>query len=69
VQSILGDKRNGFFVELGALDGVKFSNTLFFERERGWNGICIEPDNGYFEQLKRNRRCFLSNDVAYSEAG
>ena len=69
VQTILGDKRDGFFVELGASDGVLLSNTLFFERERGWKGICIEPDNGYFEKLKQNRRCFVSNDVAYHEPG
>lgn len=33
----------GFFVELGANDGVDQSNTLYFERERGWRGVLIEP--------------------------
>lgn len=48
-------KTNGFFIELGALDGVLYSNTKFFEDERGWNGILIEAAPNLFEQLKQNR--------------
>jgi len=36
-------QRNGFFVELGANDGITYSNTLYFEKNRGWRGILIEP--------------------------
>jgi FkbM family methyltransferase len=36
-------KRNGFFVEAGANDGVSQNNTLYFERYRGWKGLLIEP--------------------------
>lgn len=67
VHSILGNKKNGFFIELGACDGLHLSNTLFFERELGWNGICIEPNDIYFEKLKINRNCLKSNGLAYSE--
>ena len=35
--------RNGTFVDVGANDGVSLSNTLTFERDRGWTGLCIEP--------------------------
>lgn len=34
---------NGFFVELGANNGVDQSNTLYFERSKNWSGILIEP--------------------------
>ena len=37
------DKRKGFFIEAGANDGVTQSNTLFFERHRGWRGLLVEP--------------------------
>ena len=37
------DFRDGFFIEAGANNGVKFSNTLFFERYRNWRGLLIEP--------------------------
>lgn len=66
VHSILGDKKDGYFVELGACDGVHFSNTLYFERELGWNGICIEPNPDYLENLRKNRRCNVSDGLAYS---
>lgn len=67
VQHVLGDKRDGFFVELGACDGIHFSNTLFFERERGWKGICIEPNEEMFRQLYINRTCMVTNALVYSE--
>ncbi|UJR13217.1 hypothetical protein I4U23_000239 [Adineta vaga] len=37
----------GIFVEIGALDGETYSNTLFFERMFDWRGVLIEahPDN------------------------
>lgn len=49
------DIDNGYFVELGANDGVNQSNTLFFERFRGWKGILIEPFQSNFAELIRNR--------------
>jgi FkbM family methyltransferase len=36
-------KRNGFFIEVGAFDGVNLSNTYHFE-QIGWTGVLIEPD-------------------------
>jgi len=47
-------KRNGFYLEMGAGDGIWISNTLLLEREYGWTGILIEPTSA-FEQLKQNR--------------
>lgn len=34
---------NGFYVELGANDGVNQSNTFYFEKHKGWHGLLIEP--------------------------
>lgn len=49
------DYENGFFVELGANDGINQSNTLYFERYRGWSGILIEPILHNFLSCKKNR--------------
>jgi len=35
--------REGFYVELGANNGFKQSNTLFLEKKLSWRGILIEP--------------------------
>ena len=42
LHGILGDGP-GYFVELGANDGVRQSNTLFLERHLAWRGLLIEP--------------------------
>jgi FkbM family methyltransferase len=47
----------GTFVDIGAHNGITFSNTCFFEKELGWTGICIEPIPEVFEQLIVNRKC------------
>ncbi|HLB94298.1 MAG TPA: FkbM family methyltransferase [Candidatus Babeliales bacterium] len=53
----LGDNYRGTFVEIGAHDGVTHSNTLFFERELGWRGVCVEPRASAFKSLTQNRKC------------
>lgn len=47
-------KQNGYFVEFGATDGIKISNTLSLEKY-GWTGILAEPVPEYFKQLVVNR--------------
>ena len=55
----------GLFIELGALDGVKISNSLFFEKSLNWNGVCIETLEEYFVNLLKNRKCHKFQDVIY----
>jgi FkbM family methyltransferase len=57
VDHYLNGKRDGVFVDIGAYDGVTFSNTLMLERDRGWTGICIEPLPDVFAALQKSRRC------------
>jgi len=47
---------NGFFVELGANDGVNQSNTLHFELYKGWKGVLIEPTPHKFLECCKNRK-------------
>jgi FkbM family methyltransferase len=39
---VFREKRDGFFIEIGAYDGVHLSNTFFLE-QMGWHGILVEP--------------------------
>lgn len=36
-------KERGYFVGVGATDGISLSNTYLLEREYGWEGILAEP--------------------------
>jgi FkbM family methyltransferase len=36
-------KRPGFFIEAGANDGYRQSNTYYLEQIKGWRGLLIEP--------------------------
>ena len=62
-------KRNGFFVEFGATDGVLLSNTFLLEKGFAWQGICAEPNPKFFENLKINRRCTVSDNYISGETG
>ena len=58
----------GTFVELGALDGTTFSNTLLLERCYNWTGLLIEANAENYEQLQRAKRKAVSQHYAVCEA-
>ena len=58
----------GFFVDVGAEEGVLGSNSLFFE-EKGWKGICIEPHPDSFAKLQAVRKCTCLPIAASSSKG
>ena len=43
--------QDGFYIEAGAFDGELRSNSLFFELEKGWNGLLVEPNPDAFQEL------------------
>ena len=68
VINIFNNKQNGFFVEVGAYDGVSMSNTYLLEHQYGWKGICIEPNPTYFSQLVTNRpNCINLSCAVFNE--
>ena len=54
VDAILGGKRQGFYVDIGANDPMELNNTLRFYK-RGWNGINIEPLPLLFKRIQKHR--------------
>ncbi|WP_158817981.1 FkbM family methyltransferase [Methylocapsa sp. S129] len=69
VLDLLGWKRRGFFLDSGAADGLRSSNTLMMEQEFGWRGICIEPNSEMFASLLKNRRCKCLNLCLFDREG
>jgi len=57
---LLGKPKSGTFLDIGANDGVNFSNSLLFE-EKEWVGICVEPHPVIFKSLQKDRTCHLEN--------
>nr|WP_272209662.1 FkbM family methyltransferase [Marinicella sp. W31]MDC2875482.1 FkbM family methyltransferase [Marinicella sp. W31] len=63
-------KRNGYFVEFGATDGVYLSNTFLLEKHLGWTGILAEPARVWLEALRENRpRTIIDDRCVYEKTG
>ena len=54
LEQIFKGKDQGYFVEIGCLDGIEYINSYHFEL-RGWSGLCVEAHNGFIDVLKENR--------------
>jgi len=78
VIAMLDFKKQGFFVEFGATDGITLSNTYLLETQFNWSGLLVEPALNWHEALKRNRpdsmldmRCVWSHsgeEITFMEA-
>ena len=60
VDRLLKGRRQGVFLECGAADRERLSNSLFFELHRNWTGILIEA-NPLFHRalLSKNRNAYV----------
>lgn len=63
---LLDNKKNGYFVEFGACDGLLFSNTLLLEKGFGWKGILAEPNRAYQKQIRENRSAIIDTRAVWS---
>lgn len=46
---------SGYFVEIGANNGVDQSNTIYYEKFKKWRGILVEPTPHNYLACKRHR--------------
>ena len=46
---------DGFYVELGANDGISQSNTLYLEKNLNWRGVLVEPNKKNYLKCVQNR--------------
>jgi FkbM family methyltransferase len=61
VLNYFNNKKNGVFIELGALDGIRHSNTFLLENNYNWSGLMIEPSPSLYKELKINRNIHTEN--------
>jgi FkbM family methyltransferase len=45
----------GYFIELGANDGIRQSNTYKLQQRYGWTGVLIEPNPFHCQECTQNR--------------
>lgn len=60
------NKKNGFFVECGAYNGIIDSTCLFFEETMDWKGLNIEAVPYLFDKLIVNRPNSINEHYALS---
>ena len=65
----LNFKKNGFFVEFGATNGIDFSNSYLLEKYFKWNGILAEPSKKWHKDLSRNRSVDIDYQCVWKETG
>lgn len=74
-QKYIGQVRDGAFVEVGAFDGISWSNTSCLA-EHGWTGLLFEPLPGAFKQCRDRYldnprievvRCCIGNQIGFTE--
>ena len=66
IENINMNRRGLYFVDIGAHNGVTFSNTYCLEKYLDWNGLCVEANDLTYDTLLLNRNCKCVNECVYS---
>jgi FkbM family methyltransferase len=74
IQIVKPSRQRGYYVELGANDGLRQSNSYLLQQRFGWDGLLIEPSPFRFLECVDNRsfgrqptfRCAACVDPGYS---
>jgi len=65
--------KNGFYMDIGAHDGITINNTLYFEEYNNWTGVNVEPIEEVYNKLVINRpndiniNCAICNNDGVAE--
>lgn len=66
---IFKNKKDGYFVEVGALDGMIMSQSYLFEKVLNWKGIVVEPNPVWKDALFSHRECNVSTEAISDKRG
>ena len=69
VLNCLGFKKNGYFVEFGATNGIDLSNSWLLEKHFGWQGVLAEPAKIWHHDLNKNRQSYICHECVWSNTG
>ena len=66
---VCNNKRGGYFVDVGAGDSKRLSNTWLLETELDWHGLLVEPNPAYGANLPGERKAALDTRCIGPESG
>lgn len=66
IDQLLGYKKKGFYVDIGAYDPTRFSNTKRFYM-RGWRGMNIDPNLMLIKKFERERIGDINLNIGISK--
>jgi FkbM family methyltransferase len=67
IKRIFANKKNGFYVDVGAHHSSRFSNTYKLYKENCWNGVNIDPSLSSYLDLKKKRKRDININVGISD--
>lgn len=69
IDKIFRRKKNGYFLDIGASDGISENNTILMERYYDWYGICCECDPRDIMKLRSERTCDIIASPVFRTTG
>jgi len=65
----LGFPETGYYLDIGAMDGITSSNSYLMEKELKWDGLCVECHPVHLPEIKKNRDCTIVERALYDNNG
>ncbi len=68
VLKMLNNKKNGKYIEIGAFDPIKISNTYILEKEYNWSGFSLDIEQKFqkrFNKIRKNK-CILADATKFN---
>ena len=68
VLSILQNKKNGKYIEIGAFHPTAISNTYILEKDYSWEGFSLDIVNDYVDNFNsvRENKCILADGSSFN---
>ena len=54
VLKMLNNKKNGKYIEIGAFDPIKISNTYILEKEYNWSGFSLDIEQNVYSLMQQS---------------
>lgn len=67
VEHIFPNEYGKYFMEIGACNGINASSCYVLEKYFQWSGICVEPNDNYFQELVKNRPNSICENLCVSD--